>query len=53
MYHEGDGGTVSYEHAMFWLKRAAAEGFNDALQALQEMKSTCVFRAASAVLKAN
>ena len=41
MYHEGDGGTVSYEHAMFWLKRAAAEGFNDALQALQEMKSTC------------
>ena len=42
MHHSGQGGPVSLEHAMFWFKRAAAQGRNKAMQIVQQSESTCV-----------
>ena len=41
MHHEGQGGPVSLEHAIFWVKRAVAQGHNKAMQTVQDLKSTC------------
>ena len=49
MHYEGQGGPVSLEHAIFWLKRAVAQGHNIAMQSVHNiamqsvkiMESTC------------
>ena len=41
MHLNGQCGPVSLEHAIFWIKRAAVQGQNEAMQAVQQMKSLC------------
>jgi TPR repeat protein len=41
MHYMGQGGPASSEHAIFWLKRAAAQGHDIAVLAVQDMESTC------------